>query len=312
MPWPAAEVQIDEELVRQLLAEQHPDLAELPLRIADSGFDNELWRLGDDLAVRMPRRAVAADLLANEQRWLPGTGRTAAVSRSRSPLRLGRPSLGYPWPWSVVPWLTGDPGDQVPVTDRCDAGQRLGAFLRALHQPAPPSAPFNSWRSVPLTARAETFEAQLAALGTDVDSRGIRRVWRRAISAEPISGPAQWIHGDLHPANTLTGAEHWSASSTSETCVPVTRQPMWPHSGCCCRAAGWDRSSPLTAPSSRRSVVERWVGRPCSGPCCSNSAFMAVRLTNAWPGPRWSESSPAQHSELGSLLPAARSALTLA
>jgi aminoglycoside phosphotransferase (APT) family kinase protein len=203
VPWPAAEVQITEELVRELLAEQHPDLAELPLRITDSGFDNELWRLGDDLVVRMPRRAVAADLLANEQRWLPGLAERLPLAVPL-PLRLGRPSLGYPWPWSVLPWLTGDPGDQVPVTDRCDAGQRLGAFLRALHQPAPPSAPFNSWRSVPLTARVETFEAQLAALGTEVDSRGIRRVWRRAISAEPYLGPAQWIHGDLHPANTLT------------------------------------------------------------------------------------------------------------
>ena len=73
-----------------------------------------------------------------------------------------------------------------------------------MHHPAPASAPFNSWRSVPLTARVETFEARLAALGADVDRRGIREVWRRAIRAEPHHGPAQWIHGDLHPANTLT------------------------------------------------------------------------------------------------------------
>jgi aminoglycoside phosphotransferase (APT) family kinase protein len=202
VPWPAAEVRIDEDLVHQLLAAQHPDLAGRPLRLVNSGFDNELWRLGDDLAVRIPRRALAAALLANEQRWLPGLARRLPLAVP-APIRMGRPSPRYPWPWSVVPWLAGDPGDRVPVTDAPDAGRKLGAFLGALHQAAPRSAPFNSWRSVPLTDRADTFGTVLPGLGSDAQQRRLLQVWQRAIDAAAHPGPAVWIHGDLHPANTL-------------------------------------------------------------------------------------------------------------
>ena len=37
---PAAEVDIDEALVRRLLKEQHPQLSDLPLRLAANGWDN--------------------------------------------------------------------------------------------------------------------------------------------------------------------------------------------------------------------------------------------------------------------------------
>lgn len=204
MPWPDAEVRIDEELVRALLAAQHPDLCERPLRLANAGFDNELWRLGDDLAVRVPRRAVAAGLLANEQRWLPHLAPRLPLPVP-APVRIGRPSRGYPWPWSVVPWLPGEPGDQVTVTDAEDAGQRLGHFLAALHQPAPRSAPFNSWRSVPLSDRADTFESRLPNLRGDRERGRLRQVWQQALEAVPHPGPPVWVHGDPHPANMLIG-----------------------------------------------------------------------------------------------------------
>ena len=71
MTWPDAEVELDEALVRHLLREQHPDLAGRPLLYVDAGFDNSLWRLGDDLLVRLPRRLIAANLTRKEQHWLP-------------------------------------------------------------------------------------------------------------------------------------------------------------------------------------------------------------------------------------------------
>ena len=68
---PAAEVEIDEPLIRGLLAAQHPDLAHLTLSLVANGWDNVMYRLGDDLALRLPRRAMAAPLIAIEQTWLP-------------------------------------------------------------------------------------------------------------------------------------------------------------------------------------------------------------------------------------------------
>jgi aminoglycoside phosphotransferase (APT) family kinase protein len=200
--WPAAEVRIDEGLVRSLLEEQHPDLADRPLRSVTAGFDNELWRLGEDLAVRMPRRAVAAALIENEQRWLPLLA-TRLPLRVPVPLRVGKPSAGYPWPWSIVPWIAGKPGDQVTPTDPDRAARQLGAFLRALHQPAPEQAPHNPLRGVPLSARTGIFEDKVVTLEEHVDGPGVRRVWEVALDADHHSGPSTWVHGDLHPGNLL-------------------------------------------------------------------------------------------------------------
>ena len=94
---PPAEVGIDEQLVRGLLADQHPDLAGLPLRFAAAGWDNELWRLGEDLAVRLPRRALGARIIVGEQRWLPELSRRLPVAVP-VPLRTGVPGRRYPWP----------------------------------------------------------------------------------------------------------------------------------------------------------------------------------------------------------------------
>jgi aminoglycoside phosphotransferase (APT) family kinase protein len=54
-----------------LLEEQHPDLAGLSLIQAAEGWDNRTFRLGEDLAARLPRRAASAPLIEHEQRWLP-------------------------------------------------------------------------------------------------------------------------------------------------------------------------------------------------------------------------------------------------
>jgi aminoglycoside phosphotransferase (APT) family kinase protein len=197
-----AEIQVDESLVRHLLREQHPDLADRYLRLVNVGFDNQLWRLGDHLAVRMPRRAVAAALIENEQRWLPRLAPQLPL-QVPAPLRIGRPSLGYPWPWSVVPWITGQPADQVALIHPDMVARQLGGYLRALHQPAPTSAPHNPWRGVPLLARTDTFEERVLALREHVDVGVVRWVWDLALASHPYCGPAPWIHGDLHPGNLL-------------------------------------------------------------------------------------------------------------
>ena len=202
MSWPAAEVEIDESLVSSLLEEQHRDLAERPLVHLDTGFDNVLWRLGDDLLIRMPRRAVASTLIANEQRWLPHLAPRLPLPVP-APARLGRPSPLFPWPWSIVPWLAGVPADREPVTNAVDAATRLGAFLGALHHDAPSSAPHNDWRGVPLAVRAVTFEERMVDLGDHIEAVLVRPVWEAALAAAPFSGRPRWVHGDLHPGNIL-------------------------------------------------------------------------------------------------------------
>ena len=210
MASPPADITMSERVVRSLLAEQHPDLADRPLVELDAGWDNFLWRLGDDLVVRLPRRALAAPLAVNEQRWLPELAPRLSLPVP-VPLRVGRPSQDYPWAWSIVPWLHGSPGDRAQLTAPEDAAQRLGLFLRALHHEAPSEAPRNPYRGAPLAHRAAAFEARFSELSREIDAQATRRAWDWALASRARDGQATWIHGDLHPANVLVDGGTLSA-----------------------------------------------------------------------------------------------------
>jgi aminoglycoside phosphotransferase (APT) family kinase protein len=105
---PAAEVEVSADLVRRLLAGQHPDLARLPVEFLANGWDNELYRVGDELVARLPRRALGAQIITSEQLWLPGLAPGLPLPIPY-PERTGVPGCGYPYSWSVVPYLPGVP-----------------------------------------------------------------------------------------------------------------------------------------------------------------------------------------------------------
>jgi aminoglycoside phosphotransferase (APT) family kinase protein len=202
-----AETEITAELVRDLLRDQHPDLADRPLSLGARGWDNQLWRLGGDLAVRLPwatQRAGA--LLLKEHAWLPALAARLPLPVP-VPQRLGEPSARFPRPWIITTWVPGDPADRAPVTRGAQAAGALGAFLTALHQPAPATAPGGSDRGGPLADRTEDFARGLTAaagLGLIPDLGAIRAIWDDAVTAPAWDGPPLWLHGDLHPANVLT------------------------------------------------------------------------------------------------------------
>src|SRR5215831_2732829 len=192
---PAAEVDLSAQLVRALLAEQHPDLADLPVELLTNGWDNAIFRLGDALVVRMPRRQIGARILLNEQRWLP-------VLASRLPLpvpapvRIGQPGHGYPWAWSVAPFLPGEPASGTMAYDPREAAVAVGGFLGALHVPAPPEAPANPVRGVPLVDRDSLFADNLRTLDGQVDRTAVLRVWDAALTAPRWDRAPVWLHGD--------------------------------------------------------------------------------------------------------------------
>jgi aminoglycoside phosphotransferase (APT) family kinase protein len=199
---PAADVEVSPDLVRRLLADQHPDLARLPVEFLANGWDNELYRVGDRLVARLPRRAIGAQIITNEQRWLPGLAPRLPLPIP-CPERTGVPACGYPYSWSVVPYLPGVPAAQASSFDPAAAAAAVGGFLGALHVPAPADAPANPFRGVPLAARASTFAANLARIGGQVDRDAVLRAWVAAHTAPAYDGPPVWLHGDLHPTNIL-------------------------------------------------------------------------------------------------------------
>ncbi|MFJ9644075.1 phosphotransferase [Streptomyces sp. NPDC101206] len=197
------EIDVEEETVRRLLGEQHLDLAELTLRRVRAGWDNRMWRLGDALAVRLPRTPRAPSLLRKEQEWLPLLAPRLPLPVP-VPVRAGEPSGCFPQPWAVVSWVAGDAGDRAPVSRGHDAADRLAGFLRALHRGAPAGAVLPSPnRGVDLGLFAPEFHEKFHAVaGTGVAAQ-VRAVWDAAVRAPGWEGPPVWLHGDLHPANVV-------------------------------------------------------------------------------------------------------------
>ncbi|MGW7514200.1 aminoglycoside phosphotransferase family protein [Streptomyces sp. NPDC054796] len=198
---------ITADLIAELLREQHPDLAGLPLTLGARGWDNQLWRLGDDLAVRLPWATEDADeLLLKEYAHLPGMASQLPL-QVPVPQRLGQPSERFPRPWIVTTWVPGTPADRAPATRGDEAADALAAFLKALHQPAPDNAPVGRNRGGPLADADDGFEYFLK----ETTNRGlipqpdtVREIWKDALAAPAWSGPSMWLHADLHPANLLT------------------------------------------------------------------------------------------------------------
>jgi aminoglycoside phosphotransferase (APT) family kinase protein len=197
-----ADIFVDAPLVRRLLRQQQPDLAALDVRLVANGWDNDLYRLGDELAVRLPRRTVAVPLIEHEQRWLPTIAHRVAVAIP-TPVRLGVPSDEFPWPWTITPWFAGTIASETTFDQHESLAGELAQFVRELHTSAPADAPENPFRGVPLAARAITLEDRLAS-GLVPHPAEVRSAWLRALDAPPWTDAAVWLHGDLHPANILT------------------------------------------------------------------------------------------------------------
>ncbi len=199
---PPAEVHIDEPLVRRLLVAQAPHLAGSPLRLLANGWDNVIYRLGEHLTVRLPRRALAVPLIEHEQRWL-GLLAPLLPLPIPAPVLCGAAGEGFPWPWSVCPWFPGASAAAGPPTDPFETAERLGAFLAALHRPAPADAPPNDVRGVALAERDDAVRSRLALLDAVLDAASVGRRWSTLVDTAVWHGEPCWLHGDLHPANLL-------------------------------------------------------------------------------------------------------------
>ncbi|WP_217255063.1 aminoglycoside phosphotransferase family protein [Streptomyces sp. AC602_WCS936] len=193
--------EITADLVRDLLHEQHPDLADLAIREVAGGWDNQQWRLGDELAVRVPRTERAPDLQRKERRWLPVLAPRLPLPVPE-PVRIGEPSARFPKPWTVMTWVPGEPLDRSPISGDDSAG-RLADFLGALHVPAPAEAPAGSDRGAHPKECTDGFDHFFEAVAPGDIAEGLRAVWDDAVAAPEWEGPPVWVHGDLHPANVV-------------------------------------------------------------------------------------------------------------
>lgn len=196
------DTEITADLVRDLLREQHPDLAGLPIREVPGGWGNQMWRLGNELAVRVQRMDPTPEFQLKERQWLPVLAPRLPLPVP-TPVRFGEPSERFPKHWTVMTWVPGDPLDHTAISRGTHAADTLAGFLRALHVAAPAEAPIAKDRGAHPRNCTDGFEKFLQAVAFDDRAAEIRAVWDDAVTAPAWEGPPVWVHGDLHPANVV-------------------------------------------------------------------------------------------------------------
>jgi aminoglycoside phosphotransferase (APT) family kinase protein len=222
----ADELHTDVGLVRALLEGQFPHWATLPIeRVSSSGTVNALYRLGDDMVVRLPRMDWGIGAVDRELRWLPPLAPLLPVEIP-VPLAKGAPAEGYPWEWGIYPWLEGE----TPAAGEGSLARDLARFVRALHVVKPADGP-PAGRGAALARWDEPTRAALVELQGIVDTEAAGALWDAALRTPGWSAPPVWIHGDLMPANLLvrdgrlTGVIDWGGFGVGDPAVDL--MPAW-------------------------------------------------------------------------------------
>ncbi|WP_425874223.1 aminoglycoside phosphotransferase family protein [Streptomyces sp. DT193] len=197
---------IDAALVKRLIAAQFPQWSGLPVvPVEVDGWDNRTYRLGEDMAVRLPTAAGYAPAVDKECDWLPRLAPSLPVAIP-SVLAKGAPGEGYPFSWSVRSWLDGQTASPERVGDLTQFATVVAEFLLALQRcdtTGGPLAGAHSWyRGASPAHYDDETRRCLAALTGRIDTARAIKVWDAALSVERHKAPV-WFHGDIAPGNLL-------------------------------------------------------------------------------------------------------------
>ncbi len=200
---------LDDDLVRRLIAGQFPHWAGLAVqRFPSGGTVNAMYRLGDDLVVRLPLVPGGAPDISLEQEWLP---RLAPRLPTVIPevLAAGQPAEGYPWPWSVYRWLAGENPEAGALSEPELLAEDLAGFVTAMRSLTFHGAP-TAHRGGPLASLDAATRAAIEELRgipeEAVDCDAVAAVWADALRVPGWDGPPVWLHADLMPGNLLVAA----------------------------------------------------------------------------------------------------------
>ncbi|MFE0422884.1 aminoglycoside phosphotransferase family protein [Streptomyces sp. NPDC058953] len=209
---------IDAALARRLVDTQFPQWAALPLRpLVPGGSDHVIYRLGDELTVRIPRHAGAIRQAVKESVWLPRLAPQLPLAVP-VPMGVGEPAFGYPWPWAVSRWLEGEVATVEALAESSAAAVELAEFLIALRRfdtgavPADIAGAGLSAGSLADRDRdTRAAIARIARAGGPFDTAAMTELWDEALGAPAWNGPPVWFHGDFHTGNLLMADGRLSA-----------------------------------------------------------------------------------------------------
>lgn len=205
---PADKFEITVSLVTNLIAQQFPQWAHLPVKpVERGGWDNRTFRLGQEMCIRLPSAHYYAASVLIEQQWLPYLAPHLSIPIS-TPLALGKPSKIYPWHWSIYRWIEGESANTLHSDDLLlqNSAARLAEFLNELHRIDSSSGPIPGSHNFYRGASLDIYDAQtrsaMAQLQNFIDVDAITAVWQKAISSKWDKKPV-WIHGDVSSGNIL-------------------------------------------------------------------------------------------------------------
>jgi aminoglycoside phosphotransferase (APT) family kinase protein len=210
----ADEVDIDVSLVRRLLIAQFPQWADLPIvPVHSAGTVNAIYRLGDDMAVRLPRVRRWAGDVEIEQHWLPKLAPHLPLAVPE-PHAKGSPGEGYAFHWSVYRWLEGEIWTIGRIGDLREAAADLAQFITGLQRIDTTGGPRPrpGGKGAPLAQRDPAVRAAIAASHGMVDTNAVTAAWDAVLEVPMWDGPPVWVHGDLaRPGNLVVVGGRLSA-----------------------------------------------------------------------------------------------------
>jgi len=196
------------DLARKLIAEQFPEYASLPIvDVEKQGHDNRTYRLGDDMLIRMPTAADYALKVPKEQELLPKLANRLSI-RIPAPIKMGKPSADYPYPFSIYKWLSGKSINLVTLTDqeKEQLAFDLAKFLKELQAimdiKGPEPGQHNWWRGDHVSVYDKGAREQIAELAEIIDAGQALALWDKACATRWNKAPI-WIHGDFAIGNIL-------------------------------------------------------------------------------------------------------------
>jgi aminoglycoside phosphotransferase (APT) family kinase protein len=226
----ADEIETDAALVHGLIAAQFPQWAGLPVkRVPSAGTDNALYRVGEELVARLPRRERLAQAIAFEVEWMPRLAPLLPVAVPEV-VAMGEPAERYPCPWALYRWLPGENPVVGELRDADGLALELGSFVRALRAVELADPPV-AGRGVPLVERDAPTRQAIGELEGMVDAAAATALWEQALGAPAWDGPTRWMHGDLASFNLivrdgrLAGVIDWSGAGVGDPAVDL--MPAW-------------------------------------------------------------------------------------
>ena len=197
------QVEVDVDIVRGLLAEQRPDLADLPIRpVVSTGTVNALFRIGNNVVARLPLQDRWEEGIEREWRWIPWLSSRISAARLPVPIFKGVPNDAFPFAWSVYGWIDGAPYDDDLVDDETDVARQLARYVLELRALEIPSTAPEGGRD-PLAELDDDTREAIEDAKNVIDAPGAMAVWDQALRTPPWDGTPVWIHGDLLRPNLI-------------------------------------------------------------------------------------------------------------